>query len=139
MELHCFLFTFPPSHTPFRSHLLPRTLLCFVPREEEHRGEKEKKPVKKSEEEKFPINGTVQILWTHRLHSASQQQLLITDINEGDILKLCYNFVFSTMAALRTVFKLYGFYRSLPQSRSAFKTSTNPLQRVRSSPLLCPK
>ncbi|XP_027001699.2 calcium uniporter protein, mitochondrial-like [Tachysurus fulvidraco] len=31
------------------------------------------------------------------------------------------------MAALRTVFKLCGFYRSLPQSCSAFKTSANPL------------
>lgn len=34
------------------------------------------------------------------------------------------------MAALRTVFKLYGFHRSLPQSCSAFKTSAIPLQTL---------
>ncbi|MCJ8730264.1 hypothetical protein PDJAM_G00182340 [Pangasius djambal] len=34
------------------------------------------------------------------------------------------------MAALRTVFRLCGVYRSLPQSCSAFKTSANPLQTL---------
>ncbi|XP_053535835.1 calcium uniporter protein, mitochondrial isoform X2 [Ictalurus punctatus] len=34
------------------------------------------------------------------------------------------------MAASRTFFKLFGFYRSLPQSCAVFKTSANPLQTL---------
>ncbi|KAB5581423.1 hypothetical protein PHYPO_G00175510 [Pangasianodon hypophthalmus] len=43
------------------------------------------------------------------------------------------------MAAFRTVFRLCGFYRSHPQSCSAFKTSANPLQTLSqwSLPVAC--
>ncbi|XP_060782465.1 calcium uniporter protein, mitochondrial-like isoform X3 [Neoarius graeffei] len=43
------------------------------------------------------------------------------------------------MAALRTVFRLSGFYRRLPQSRFAFKTSANSLQTLSpwSLPVAC--